>query len=186
MKRNLFGIFGTLTLGVALAGSALAGGAGAPPMHASAALRNAAGASAGSATLHTNARGELVVTVKVSGLTPGMHGVHVHAKGSCTPGPDDKGKIVNFGGAGGHFDPGMSHNHSSPTVSNKEGHGGDLPMVMVGADGRGSVTFTTERLSLRGDTGVLGRSIVVHAKADDYKTNPAGASGPRELCGVIR
>lgn len=167
-------------------GTALAGGAGAPPMQAKTTLLTPAGQVGGAASFRMNADGSLRMTVNVSGLTPGKHGLHIHQKGSCTPGPDDKGKIVNFGGAGGHFDPGMSHNHDQPTVTNKVGHGGDLPMIEVGANGKGSLTVTTNRLSLRGDLGILGRSIVVHALADDYKSDPAGMSGARERCGVIR
>ncbi|MFC3718463.1 superoxide dismutase family protein [Deinococcus metalli] len=185
-------VWGALALGAAT-GAALAGGMdgmtmpapASTPLRATAALRDTAGQVLGRATFEPAGAG-LRVTVEVSGLTPGEHGLHVHDFGRCTPGVDAAtNTIVPFGGAGGHFDPGMSGNHDSPTAGNRYGHGGDLPMLTVGADGTGRATFTTAKLSLSGATGILNRSLVVHAKPDDYKSDPAGLTGARERCGVI-
>lgn len=187
-KTLAFGLGGAALL---LSGLVLAGGAEPMPapmpanLRATAALRDAAGEVRGEAQFEQAGMG-MRVTVQVSGLTPGMHGLHLHEFGRCTPGVDAaENKVVPFGGAGGHFDPGMSKNHDSPTAGNKYGHGGDLPMLEVGADGTGKVTFTTAKSSLTGANGVLNRSIVIHANMDDYKSDPSGKSGARERCGVI-
>ncbi|WP_261663237.1 superoxide dismutase family protein [Deinococcus sp. Marseille-Q6407] len=127
---------------------------------------------------------ELLVSVQVAGLKPGMHGMHVHTAGECSDKVVD-GKPTVFGAAGGHFDPAGTGNHAGPDVPSDQGHAGDLPMLNVGADGRGSAEFTTRKFSLRGERGILGRSLILHADSDDYRTNPAGNSGARVLCGVI-
>ncbi|GAA5512726.1 hypothetical protein Dcar01_01447 [Deinococcus carri] len=185
-------MLGLLALAAAL-GSASAGGTqpmmpmapASAPLSATAAIRDAAGQVRGSATFKQMGMG-VQVTVEVRGLTPGGHGMHVHEYGKCTPGVDPAtNTVVPFGGAGPHFDPGMSKNHDDPQAMNKYGHGGDLPMLMVGADGTGRLTFTTDKVSLTGMNGVLNRALVVHAMPDDYKTDPAGKSGMRERCGVI-
>lgn len=171
-----------------LLGLASAGGAAAPaptPLTATAAIRDAAGQTHGSARFVQVGAG-VQVTVEARGLTPGQHGMHVHEYGRCTPGVDPAtNTVVPFGGAGGHFDPGMSKNHDAPTTDNKHGHAGDTPMLNVGTDGVGRASFTTTKISLTGINGVLNRSLVIHAQPDDFKTDPAGATGAREQCGVI-
>ncbi|WP_161882673.1 superoxide dismutase family protein [Deinococcus alpinitundrae] len=182
MKRAA--LIGLLAIGLASAGGA---GMTMPPapLSAAAALRDSAGQVLGQATFKQMGMG-VQVTVTVSGLTPGQHGMHIHEYGRCTPGIDPAvNMVVPFGGAGGHFDPGMSHNHDSPTADDKYGHGGDLPVITVGADGKGSASFMTQKVSLTGMTGILNRSIVIHAKPDDYNTDPSGMSGARERCGII-
>ncbi|AZI44426.1 superoxide dismutase [Deinococcus psychrotolerans] len=155
------------------------------PLSATAALRDSAGQVLGQATFKQTGM-NVQMTVTVSGLTPGQHGMHIHEYGRCTPGVDAAtNTVVAFGGAGGHFDPGMSRNHDSPAADDKYGHGGDLPMITVGADGNGSASFMTQKVSLTSMTGILNRSIVVHAMADDYKSDPSGMSGARERCGII-
>ncbi len=151
---------------------------------AAASLLSPGGDTAGTATFTAKADG-VQVTVNVSGLTPGQHGMHIHEFPNCTDSTDASGKKVVFGAAGSHFDPDYSHRHGSPDASNAQGHGGDLPMLTVGADGRGSASFFTNRLSLSGQNSIMNRSIVIHAAPDDYKTDPAGNSGARERCGVI-
>ncbi|CAM4182970.1 superoxide dismutase family protein [Deinococcus marmoris] len=189
VKKNLaLGLGGAALL---LSGLVLAGGAepmtGPMPanLKATAAMRDPAGQVRGEASFEQVGLG-MRVTVTASGLTPGMHGMHFHDLGRCTPGVDAAvNKVVPFGGAGGHFDPGGSKNHDSPTAGNRYGHGGDLPMLNVGADGTGTATFTTDKSSLTGKNGVLNRSLMVHADMDDYKSDPSGKSGARERCGVI-
>lgn len=170
-------LLGMMTLGAAAAAPA--------PLTATATLRDSAGEVRGTARLEQTAGG-LKVSVEARGLTPGQHGMHIHEFGRCTPGTDPAtNTTVPFGGAGGHFDPGMSKNHDAPTTDNLNGHGGDTPMLNVGADGVGRATFTTDKVGLSGVNGILNRSIVIHAKPDDFKTDPAGATGAREQCGVI-
>ena len=116
--------------------------------------------------------------VKVTDLTPGNHGIHVHAVGMC--------EAPEFKTAGGHFNPtGKKHG-----LDNPEGHhGGDLPNLSVGADGHGTLTTTLEGLTLgAGDTSLFhagGTALVVHADPDDEKTDPSGNSGARVACGVV-
>jgi len=185
---------GLLLSALALAGLAAAGGAEAPrttapastPLSALAALRDAAGQVLGTATFRQMGMG-VQVTVETRGLTPGQHGMHVHEYGRCAPGVDPAtNTVVPFGAAGGHFDPGMSKNHDDPQADNRYGHGGDLPMLNVGTDGVGRATFMTDKVSLTGMNGVLNRTLVIHARPDDYKSDPSGMSGARERCGVIR
>ncbi|MGY2896643.1 superoxide dismutase family protein [Deinococcus sp. UYEF24] len=181
MRRSF--LSGLLALGLASAGGARADIA--TPLSASATLRDPVGAVSGTVTFK-QVGVDVKITVKATGLTPGQHGIHIHEYGRCTPGIDaTRNEVVAFGGAGGHFDPGMSHNHAGPAADDSSGHGGDLPMLMVGADGTGTASFMTSKVSLTGVTGMLNRSIVVHAMSDDYKTDPSGLSGARERCGVI-
>jgi len=149
-------------------------------------LMTPAGQAAGRATL-TTVEGGVEVAIEAEGLAPGAHGFHVHAKGACAPGPDGAtGQIVAFGAAGGHFDPGSTHNHGRPGQPMTEAHAGDVPNLVVGADGRGSLRYVAANLTVApGRTSVMGRTLVVHADADDYVSDPAGNSGSRLLCGLI-
>ncbi len=153
---------------------------------ASARLMTADGKPAGTAVLTETPTGVEIVA-QVQGLTTGLHGFHIHANGQCAPGPDAAtGKTVPFGAAGGHFDPGMSHQHGQPGTAADKAHAGELPNINVGADGRGTVRYVNSNVTLTpGKASVMGRALVVHEKEDDYKSNPAGNSGGRVLCGVI-
>lgn len=174
-----------LTLLAPLLGLTLSGCAhlGQPTVQAD--LKTAEGKVVGQATFRPEPIGTRV-SIEVSGLQPGSHGLHVHQNPSCEAGPDATGKVIPFGAAGGHFDPGGSKNHDHPGVTNDKGHGGDLPMIEVNAEGKGKLNFDTNRLAMSGPNSVLGRSIIIHEKADDYQTDPAGDSGSRVLCGVFQ
>ncbi|WP_310570662.1 superoxide dismutase family protein [Gemmatimonas sp.] len=110
------------------------------------------------------------------GLPPGVHGMHIHAVGRCDA-PD-------FASAGPHWSP-TPKQHGS---TNEAGpHHGDLMNVTVGADSSAVVKMSTPAGSLRGENPLLdadGAAIVIHATADDYKTDPSGNSGARIACGV--
>lgn len=127
------------------------------------------------------------VMVEVTGISPGLHGFHVHEKGECADGPDPQGKTIPFGAAGGHFDPGGAMKHGRPGQPAHTAHAGELPNIEVGPGGSGTLRYLSPNLS--GVTGapnsVFGRAVVVHEKPDDYTTSPAGNSGGRILCGVI-
>jgi len=115
--------------------------------------------------------------VDVRGLTEGVLGMHLHTTGLCQ-GPE-------FLSAGGHLNPdNREHGIHNPQGS----HLGDLPNLVVSADGTASAT-----ISLPGSPAELepilfdtdGTSIVIHAEADDLVTDPTGNSGPRIACGVL-
>lgn len=152
---------------------------------AAATLVDPQGKPGGRVTLTQVADGVEIV-INVENLTPGEHGVHVHAVGRCEPGPDPSGQTIAFGAAGPHFDPGASQHHRGPGQAPTQGHVGDMPNIVVAADRTGTLRYLHPHASL--DTGaqsVLGKSVIVHAQRDDYTTNPTGNSGGRVLCGVI-
>jgi Cu-Zn family superoxide dismutase len=140
-------------------------------------LRNASGQMVGTASL--NQVGSAVrIVLEVRGLPPGPKGLHVHAVGTCDP--------PEFTTAGPHFNPsGRQHGALNPQGP----HAGDLPNVVVGADGRGRLESTTEMVSVQaGPSSVFdadGSALVVHAAPDDFRTDPTGNSGGRIACGVI-
>jgi Cu-Zn family superoxide dismutase len=119
----------------------------------------------------------IMVMGSLKGLPPGVHGIHLHTTGSCAP---------TFAAAGGHWNPtNKEHGKDNP----KGPHMGDTPNITVGADGTVSAMVTSPGGTLKGANGLLdadGASVVIHAKADDYKSQPAGAAGDRIACGVIK
>lgn len=120
----------------------------------------------------------LVFNPKILGLSEGLHGFHIHQNPSCEPGEKDGEKVAALA-AGGHYDPENTGEHAGP---DGEGHLGDLPMLRVNSDG------TQQEIIVNGLQldRIRNRSLVVHQGKDDYSTDPAGNSGPRIACGVIR
>lgn len=121
------------------------------------------------------------VTVTVTGLKPGMHGVHLHAVGKCEP---------DFAAAGGHFDPGPVGNMDPD--ANHPFHMGDIPNLQVSANGRGTMKASTTRVTLSDGPLSLfdadGSAIIIHGNPDQGITGEpkSGVSGgPRVACGVI-
>ncbi len=118
---------------------------------------------------------EVRIEVDVYGLTPGPHGIHIHEFGDCSA-PDGSS-------AGDHFDP-VNQPHGAPGPAT---HPGDLGNIAADANGTARISLDTSRITLgKGTAGVLGRAVVVHAMADDLQSQPAGDSGARVACGVIR
>jgi Cu-Zn family superoxide dismutase len=144
---------------------------------AEATLKDKDGKQVGVATLIETSEG---VRIAVTGyrLPPGEHGVHVHEVGVCQP--------PAFVSAGGHFNPAKrKHGLQSP-----EGpHAGDLPNMKVSPAGEGGLDYTTKLATLGSGANSLlggnGTSIIIHAAADDGRTDPTGNSGDRIACGVI-
>lgn len=125
------------------------------------------------------------VTVRVKGLTPGQHGMHIHETGSCSD------TATAFGGAGGHFDPGP-FSSSNPVDANHPFHMGDLPNLEVSEEGVGTLKrYKTSRITLSaGPLSVFdanGSAVIIHQNPDLGMTGVSGASGgPRVACGVIQ
>lgn len=121
----------------------------------------------------------VTISIQAEGISPGVHGVHIHETGVCTP-PD-------FKSAGGHFNP-MKKEHG---FDNPKGfHLGDLPNIEVGDDGIISVKVTTAELTLEKNAAnsILdqdGSALVIHESEDDYKTDPSGNSGDRIACAAV-
>ncbi len=129
-------------------------------------------------TLDLVAEGDGVhIRGEIRGLTPDSeHGFHIHEKGDCT--------AADASSAGGHFNP-DGHDHGKPDGAAH--HAGDIFNIKADASGVATVDAVA-KVSLRSGTAndALGKAIVVHAKADDYTSQPAGDSGPRIACGVIQ
>jgi Cu-Zn family superoxide dismutase len=136
-------------------------------------LRTADGADVGRATA-TEVSGGLRITVDASAMPPGTHGAHVHMTGRCDA-PD-------FATAGGHWNPtDMKHGSMNPQGP----HEGDLPNLVIGTDGRGTIGVTLPGATMAGLLDADGSALVVHAKPDDLMTDPSGNSGGRVACGVF-
>jgi Cu-Zn family superoxide dismutase len=145
-------------------------------MRATAIMKNREGAEIGRATLLTVTSG-VQISGSLSGIGGGTHGIHVHTLGSCSP---------DFGAAGPHWNPdGKQHGLRNPLGP----HGGDLPNLNVPANGSVTFDIVVPNATLRGGSRPMldsdGASLVVHAFADDYLTDPSGNSGDRIACGVI-
>jgi superoxide dismutase, Cu-Zn family len=110
----------------------------------------------------------------IQNLTPGKHGLHIHDKGDCS--------ASDAASAGPHFNPTQQH-HGGPMTA--EHHAGDLGNIEADASGKAVLSLET-KLDLTGKDSIIGKSVVVHEKEDDLKTDPAGNSGARIACGVIK
>lgn len=116
----------------------------------------------------------ILVVADVQGLSPGEHGFHIHEFGDCSA-PDGSS-------AGGHFNP-TNMPHGGPDSPQR--HVGDLGNLTAGPDSTAHYERLDSHLAFEGDSSILGRSVVVHQKADDFKTQPSGNAGARIACGVI-
>jgi Cu-Zn family superoxide dismutase len=140
-------------------------------------LKDAMGKDVGTAKI-SDAKSGVTIKLDVKGLTPGEHAAHFHGTAKCE-GPA-------FQSAGGHFNPTMKKHG----LQNPEGHhAGDMNNFTVKANGSAKVTLTNSDVTLGDGPNSLftngGTALVIHAKADDLKTDPAGNAGDRIACGTI-
>jgi superoxide dismutase, Cu-Zn family len=176
MRRRAVSFGASLAAVLLLAAPAFAADKASPVEKASAVLKDANGKEVGRATLTPTPSGVLV-SLDLTAVPAGEHAFHIHAVGKCEP-PD-------FKSAGPHFNP----DNTKHGLMNQEGpHAGDMPNLHVPADGKLQVEVLNPTVSLSGESALLdadGSALVIHASADDYKTDPAGNAGARIACGVI-
>lgn len=142
-------------------------------------ISDLSGKEMGSVVLDQTPAGNVLVSVSMTGVTPGWHALHIHETGSCDA-------ASGFKSAGGHLAGTANHGlvEGGP-------HPGDLPNQFVGEDGiLNAEIFAVGSLSLAGDTdGVIfdadGSAFIMHAGKDDYTSQPSGAAGDMVACGVI-
>ena len=146
----------------------------------SADIINNAGKKIGEVKLTQGTEG-VVVNIKAQGLPPGYHGMHFHAVGNCSD--NDKG----FKLSKGHVNP-LKKPHGF--VNPKGPHEGNLPNLVVAADGSVEVEMYTQMVSLTsGNANLLdkdGSALIIHANKDDHNAQPIGGSGARIGCAVIK
>ncbi|MEG3164984.1 superoxide dismutase family protein [Sphingomonas sp. PB2P19] len=175
MRIATLAMMGAATLGLSACetgkmetGAPMAGGQTATAM-----LRTADGADVGRATA-SEVAGGIRFTLDAKAMPPGTHGAHIHMVGRCDA-PD-------FTTAGGHWNPaGAKHGSMNPQGP----HEGDLPNLIIGTDGRGTIGITIPGATMAGLMDADGSSFVVHANPDDLMTDPSGNSGGRIACGVF-
>jgi superoxide dismutase, Cu-Zn family len=146
-----------------------------PPLKAVAVLHPTADNKVSGTVAFTEEADGVRVQADITGLSPGKHGFHVHEFGDCT--------AADLASAGGHFNP-TNKPHAGPDAAQR--HAGDMGNVEADASGAAKLDYVDHEMSLTNDErSVIGRSVIVHAKADDLKSQPAGDSGARIACGVI-
>ncbi len=187
MNQNTSRITAALAGAGLLAAVTIGSGVGASKgaVLATAEIQNASGGVIGFAKFTEDGSGRVHVNVKVDGLTPGLHGIHIHRVGVCTSvaGP--------FLDSLSHFNPvsTATHGEHNVNVATTGYHAGDLPNLVVDADGRGVLNDETNGATVSATSQSLfdgdGSAIIIHVGPDDLVTNPTGNSGARIACGVI-
>ena len=114
------------------------------------------------------------ITGKLFNLSQGLHGFHIHDVGDCSGSAAEN--------ASGHFNP-KSHEHGSPDSIKR--HVGDLGNIEADEEGIAIINIIDKKISFKGTNSIIGKSVIVHEDADDFKSQPSGNAGARIACGVI-
>lgn len=168
-------IFRGLLAGSVLLGACHGGIVGRGAAQAEAVMQPTAGSKVSGKVWFSQSGDKVRVVAELHGLAPGGHGFHIHEKGDCS--------AADGSSAGAHFNP-TGVRHGNPDLG--EHHAGDMPQLIANAEGTARLTAYLDGISVAGEAGdLVGRSVVVHAAADDFASQPAGNSGARLACGQI-
>lgn len=122
--------------------------------------------------------GKVFMSASVSAFAPGIRAIHIHEKGDCS--------AADGSSAGGHWNP---QHHPHGKWGKGQFHSGDIGNVYINAQGKGFYALVTDKWCVKCNDpkkNILGKSVVIHEKQDDFTTQPTGAAGARKSCGVIR
>ncbi len=146
---------------------------GPPPMVAK--IEAASGSTVHGTVWFSQRKNVVTIRAHIEGLTPGLHGFHIHETGDCSA-PDAKS-------AGGHFNP-TGKNHGKPDA--EDHHAGDLGNIAANGKGIAEKELGSTDITLgEGDNSIAGKAVVIHADRDDMTSQPSGNAGARVGCGVI-
>jgi Cu-Zn family superoxide dismutase len=137
-------------------------------------LSSTKGNSVSGTVTFTKVDGGVKIVADVTGLTPGLHGFHIHEFGDCS--------AADATSAGGHFNP-HHMQHGGPDAAVR--HAGDFGNLEADASGKAHYERVDTMISLEGADSIVGHGVIVHEKADDLKTQPTGNAGARVACGAI-
>lgn len=145
---------------------------------AKATMEPASGSNASGEVTFTEENGSVRMELSVENLPAGEHAVHLHEHGDCS--------AEDASSAGGHWNPTMKPH--GKRGSGSAFHKGDIDNMRVGDDGKGTLNMTIEGWSIGGpdSTNIVGKSVIIHEKADDFTSQPSGDAGSRISCGVIK
>ncbi len=182
MRQFVFFLLGSATLACSSPRHRLSDGeVDLPPRDpaATVVIRSSSGERLGTLDVIATPDHRLRIRGALSGLPPGPHGIHLHAAGRCEP--------PTFESAGAHFNP-TARQHGLENASGP--HAGDAPNVDAAQDGRAMVDVMLATASLNPSSAAFindadGSAVVIHASADDQRTDPSGNSGARIACGVV-
>lgn len=139
------------------------------------------GTNIGKILIQDSSFGGILITPQLNTLPQGAHGFHIHTMPSCAPTEAD-GHVVVAGAAGGHYDPAHTNSHAGPY---KEGHLGDLPILVVNGEQQATLPMLAPRVKI---SDLHGHTLMIHMGGDNYSDIPApnGGGGVRLACGIIQ